>query len=101
MSYNSVSSERAKSGVSVYDCMDAFSQEEILRKSEAWYCSDCKKHQVATPSPYIHTHIRLNIHTYIHTHIRLMIRARVAIVTVQCMCSVPQRSLISGSYPMC
>jgi len=39
---------RAKSSVpTVLDCFEAFSEEETLRKTEAWYCNKCKKHQCA------------------------------------------------------
>jgi len=32
----------------VTDCIDEFVKEEVLRKSEAWYCSKCKAHKTAT-----------------------------------------------------
>ena len=32
----------------IYDCLQAFTREEVLRKSESWYCSNCKAHQQAT-----------------------------------------------------
>jgi len=37
-----------KRGTDVSDCLEAFTKEETLRKSEAWYCSKCKKHMTAT-----------------------------------------------------
>lgn len=35
------------SGVSIYDCMTWFSQEETLTGNDKWYCSNCKTHQNA------------------------------------------------------
>jgi ubiquitin carboxyl-terminal hydrolase 4/11/15 len=35
------------SGISIYDCMDAFRMEEKLEKDNSWYCSKCKEHQEA------------------------------------------------------
>jgi len=40
--------EGGKKGISLDDCFEAFTKEEILRKTEAWYCSKCKKHHQAT-----------------------------------------------------
>lgn len=37
-------------GISVYDCIEAFTQKETLRPTDAWYCPDCKKHQVRPSS---------------------------------------------------
>jgi hypothetical protein len=34
-------------GLSVYDCVEAFTGKETLRPTEAWYCPTCKKHQCA------------------------------------------------------
>jgi len=34
--------------LNIYDCLQAFTKEEVLRKSESWYCSNCKAHQQAT-----------------------------------------------------
>ena len=34
--------------LNIYDCLQAFTKEEVLRKSESWYCSSCKAHQQAT-----------------------------------------------------
>ncbi|XP_078494568.1 ubiquitin carboxyl-terminal hydrolase 15 [Ciona intestinalis] len=39
---------KANSGVQLHDCMRLFTTEEQLDKDDAWYCSDCKKHQQAT-----------------------------------------------------
>ena len=39
---------RNKQHLSIYDCLAAFTKEEVLRKSESWYCSSCKQHQQAT-----------------------------------------------------
>ena len=33
-----------KTGLDLSDCLSAFSKEETLRKSEAWYCSQCFTH---------------------------------------------------------
>jgi len=38
----------SKNGIDLASCMEAFTKEEVLRKSEAWYCSKCKKHMCAT-----------------------------------------------------
>lgn len=35
-------------GVQLADCLNAFSREEILSPSDAWYCPNCKKHQCAS-----------------------------------------------------
>ncbi len=42
------SEDGAKKGITLDDCMEAFTKEEVLRKSEAWYCSVCKDHLCAT-----------------------------------------------------
>ena len=39
---------KQKEGIDLYDCIEALTQEEILSRSEAWYCSKCKRHQCAT-----------------------------------------------------
>jgi len=44
----SLMSKAAKAGLDLNDCLAAFSREETLRKSEAWYCSKCKEHVEAT-----------------------------------------------------
>jgi ubiquitin carboxyl-terminal hydrolase 4/11/15 len=36
-----------KTVLGLNDCFDSFVKEEILRQSEAWYCSKCKAHQCA------------------------------------------------------
>lgn len=37
-----------KTGLDLSDCLAAFAKEETLRKTEAWYCSQCKDHMEAT-----------------------------------------------------
>ena len=32
---------------SIYDCMEAFTQQEVLDEDNKWYCSKCKSHQMA------------------------------------------------------
>jgi ubiquitin C-terminal hydrolase len=34
--------------LNIYNCIDAFTKEEILRKSESWYCRECKQHLCAS-----------------------------------------------------
>ena len=36
-----------KGGISIYDCISWFSQEETLTGNDKWYCSRCKEHQNA------------------------------------------------------
>lgn len=36
-----------QNGINVYDCLNLFRTEERLEKDNAWYCSQCKKHQEA------------------------------------------------------
>jgi hypothetical protein len=36
------------SGLTIYQCLDLFGQEEKLSASEAWYCSTCKDHKQAS-----------------------------------------------------
>ena len=38
---------KKKGIISVHDCIESFSKEEQLEKDNAWYCSNCKKHQEA------------------------------------------------------
>jgi ubiquitin carboxyl-terminal hydrolase 4/11/15 len=35
-------------GVSIWDCMNAFTKEEILSEQDAWYCSSCKEFRCAS-----------------------------------------------------
>ena len=35
-------------GISLQDCLDEFTKEEMLGEDDLWYCPDCKKHQQAT-----------------------------------------------------
>jgi len=37
-----------KKGLDVYDCVQAFTSEEVLRPGDEWFCPDCKKHMCAT-----------------------------------------------------
>jgi ubiquitin carboxyl-terminal hydrolase 4/11/15 len=39
--------KNAGKGVSLYDCISYFSQEETLSGNDKWYCSRCKTHQNA------------------------------------------------------
>lgn len=34
--------------VSLYDCLDLFTEKETLTKENSWYCSNCKDHKEAT-----------------------------------------------------
>ena len=36
-----------RKGISIYDCISWFSQEETLTGNDKWYCSACKQHQNA------------------------------------------------------
>ena len=38
----------ARKHLTIFDCLQAFTNAETLRKSEAWYCSTCKQHQQAS-----------------------------------------------------
>ena len=38
----------SRKNLDIYSCVNAFTKEEVLRKSESWYCSNCKAHQQAT-----------------------------------------------------
>jgi len=40
-------SHSGKKGISIYDCISWFSQEETLTGNDRWYCSNCKQHQNA------------------------------------------------------
>ena len=42
------SSSSSRKTLTLHDCLAAFTKEETLRKSEAWYCSTCKAHQMAS-----------------------------------------------------
>lgn len=35
-------------GISIQDCLDEFTHEEMLGEDDLWYCPRCKKHQQAT-----------------------------------------------------
>ena len=39
---------RAKNGISLDDCLDAFGKEETLAAGDEWYCPRCKEHRRAT-----------------------------------------------------
>jgi ubiquitin carboxyl-terminal hydrolase 4/11/15 len=39
--------KKKKEGTDIYDCLAEFCKSEKLRKTEAWYCRVCKKHQEA------------------------------------------------------
>jgi uncharacterized UBP type Zn finger protein len=43
-----VGSGAKKNGLDLSDCLQAFAKEEVLRKSEAWYCSKCQEHMEAS-----------------------------------------------------
>ena len=45
---SSLLSSTSRKNLNIYDCLQAFTKEEVLRKSESWYCSNCKAHQQAT-----------------------------------------------------
>jgi ubiquitin carboxyl-terminal hydrolase 4/11/15 len=40
--------EKHIKGISLQDCLDEFTKEEMLGEDDLWYCPDCKKHQQAT-----------------------------------------------------
>ena len=40
--------EKHNKGISLQDCLDEFTKEEMLGEDDLWYCPDCKKHQQAT-----------------------------------------------------
>lgn len=44
-SYSDTENGTSRGGLHVNDCIREFVKEETLSKSEAWYCSVCKKHQ--------------------------------------------------------
>ena len=41
---NSPNAKRVKKTISVYDCLDKFTEREKLAETESWYCSKCKEH---------------------------------------------------------
>ncbi|XP_014209572.1 ubiquitin carboxyl-terminal hydrolase 11 isoform X2 [Copidosoma floridanum] len=52
----SVSKQRPQHPLSLYDCLQAFSQSETLDEHNPWYCPKCEKNQCATKT--------LNVHRY-------------------------------------
>lgn len=40
--------ENANKPVTLYDCLDLFSQPEVLGQNDLWYCPKCKEHRQAT-----------------------------------------------------
>ena len=40
--------ENAKKPVTVYDCLEQFSKQEVLGQNDLWYCPKCKDHRQAT-----------------------------------------------------
>lgn len=40
--------ENANKGISLQDCLDEFTKEEMLGEDDLWYCPQCKEHQQAT-----------------------------------------------------
>eukprot|EP00347_Sterkiella_histriomuscorum_P008234 403345866 len=47
LSFGASNQVMKKSGISIYDCISWFSQEETLTGNDKWYCSQCKQHQNA------------------------------------------------------
>lgn len=43
---NLINAQKLK--LNIYNCIDAFTKEEILSKSESWYCNKCKQHLCAS-----------------------------------------------------
>jgi len=39
--------KRSPNELTLEDCIDAYTREETLSKDDAFYCSKCKKHQIA------------------------------------------------------
>lgn len=40
--------QAAKKNITLEDCLDEFTKEELLGEDDLWYCPKCKKHQQAT-----------------------------------------------------
>jgi len=46
---NKAKEERGqRSALTLYDCLNAYVSTETLSENDLWYCSECKKHQMAT-----------------------------------------------------
>ena len=41
-------STQKRKGITLQDCLDEFTREEMLGEEDVWYCPRCKKHQQAT-----------------------------------------------------
>lgn len=47
MRRRAIREERKARGMSLDECLDEFSKEEILSETDAWYCPRCKEHRQA------------------------------------------------------
>ncbi|KAJ8674778.1 hypothetical protein QAD02_010564 [Eretmocerus hayati] len=52
--HSSVSTLRPQHPLSLYDCLQAFSQSETLDEHNPWYCPKCERNQCATKSLTVH-----------------------------------------------